>query len=176
MLANLIEKGLLIVERKFDTVSDKWINYYSLNKLFEKIADLWSLERASAENIKTKKPINKEILSQLYQTFEKEFGRLLSPMEISQIAEWYQADGYSPELIFEALKRAVLRNILNFKYIDSILRDWSRNNIKTVKQALIYEEKFQKDKFGEKNTKHKSFEKNNVTEKEKDKYKNFYLS
>lgn len=176
VIASLIEKGILVVDRKFDIVSGDWINYYSLHGLFLKLADLWVLEtKDEKKHSQKQKPIEKEILGQLYKSFEREFGRLLSPMEISQIAEWYKGDKHSPELIYEALKRAVLRNVLNFKYVDSILRDWARNNIKTVKQAEMHDEKFQGDKSPGRTSKGKVTGKK-IIEKEKDKYKNLYLS
>jgi DNA replication protein len=177
-IASLIEKRLLNVERKFNNSSGEWINFFSLDLLFDKLAEIWAFEKAKQrEENSSKKNINtsSEILGQLYQAFEKEFGRLLSPMESSQLIEWCEGDGYSPDLIFEALKRAVLRGILNFKYIDSILRDWARNQITTVKQAIAYEERFQKTKFAEPANKTKQ-ESGVKAKAQKDKYKDFYLS
>lgn len=175
LLASLIEKGILVVENKYDLVTGDLVNYYSFHGLFDKLADLWALEKKDEKKpVPNQESSDREALSLLYKTFEREFGRLLSPMEISQITEWYKGDKYSPELICEALKRAVLRNVLNFKYIDSILRDWARKNIKTVKQAEIHDEKFQSIKSPGKAPKGKV--PSTITEKEKDKYKNLYLS
>jgi DNA replication protein len=176
IIASLIEKGLLSIESKFDETSGEWLDSYSMYGLFEKIAELWVFKKTNEEvNEHKEETIIKEVLSQLYKTFEKEFGRLLSPMEVSQIAEWYEGDKYSPELIYEALKRAVLRNVLNFKYIDSILRDWSRNNIKNVKQVEMYDKKFQIKNTSLKTSKTKDKGKSTI-DREKDKYKNLYLS
>lgn len=176
MIAGLIEKGLLLVERKFDVVSADWVNYYSMHGLFVKLADFWILENIdNKRNAQDNCSVEKETLAQIYKTFEREFGRLLSPMEISQIAEWYKGNKYSPELIYEALKRAVLRNVLNFKYIDSILRDWDKNNIRSVKQVEAYDKMFQSSNPSGKTNKSKLAGKNSV-DKEKDKYKNLYLS
>jgi DNA replication protein len=176
MIAGLIEKGILMVERRFDVVSGDWVNYYSTQSLFEKLADFWILEKTDEKkNAQYKSSLEKETLAQIYKTFEREFGRLLSPMEISQIAEWYKGNKYSPELIYEALKRAVLRNVLNFKYIDSILKDWDKNNIRSVKQVEAHDKMFQKSNPSGKTTKSKIPVKN-LNDKEKDKYKNLYLS
>lgn len=172
-IASLIEKKMLNVERVFDSRSGEWANIFTFDKLFDKLAELWAFEKArQVENINAG-TVDKT-LGQLYQAFEKEFGRLLTPMESSQIAEWYRGDNFSPELILEALKRAVLRGIFNFKYIDSILRDWSRNKISTAKQANEYERNFQKHRFSD--NQKQNFESDLKKPPKKDKYKDLYLS
>lgn len=171
-IASLIEKGLLTVERKYNYESGEWDNVFSLNLLFDKLAEIWAFERAkSTEHLQLDKKTTNANLAQLYNAFEKEFGRLLSPMETSQLLEWHEGEAFSVELILEALKRAVLRGILNFKYIDSILQDWSRNKIKTVKQAVQYEEHF-KQKPNENNKNHQD----SKIKQKKEKYKDIYLS
>lgn len=151
-LAGLMEKKLLAVVPRYNDKKSDWENSYSLEPLFEKLAEVWACEKAKQfqsrqefpEKVQSFQPGNHgtEELRNLYKTFEKEFGRLLSPMEGAKLDEWYRVEGFSRELIAEALKRAVLRGILNFKYIDSILRDWNKNNVRTVKEAMLYEERF----------------------------------
>lgn len=72
----------------------------------------------------------------LYSVFEQEFGRLLSPFEGEQITEWEEQYGF--ELPKQALVEAVISNKKNFRYIDSILLDWSKNDIRTVEEAKVY--------------------------------------
>jgi len=64
---------------------------------------------------------------------EREFGRPLSPIELSQLSEWQQT--YSPELIAEALARASLQNKRSIAYIGGILKNWGRKNLTTPETA-----------------------------------------
>ena len=54
-------------------------------------------------------------IKQLYQGFEKEFGRPLSPIELEMIGQWLNTDHYSPELIRLALREAVLNQAYSLK-------------------------------------------------------------
>ena len=65
----------------------------------------------------------------IYSMFEKEFGRTLSPTEYETINKWIQ-NGIEEELIKEALKEAILSNVRNMRYIDSILLSWSKKGYK----------------------------------------------
>lgn len=151
-LAALMEKKFLSVAPRFNEKKGCWESAFCLEGLFEKLSELWACEKARHYNAQQmapgaqwnapSDPESGVILSNLYKMFEKEFGRLLSPIEAAKIDEWYRAEGISAEIIGEALKRSVLRGVLNFKYIDSILRDWGKNGIKTVKEAVLYEEHF----------------------------------
>jgi len=107
-------------------------------------------------------------LKKIYTTFEKEFGRLLSPIESAKIVHWCDNDGFSSELIVEALERAVLQGALSFKYIDSILNTWARNNIKSVEDILKYEQNYKRPRK-QKDTLQKP-------SKEKDKFSELYLT
>lgn len=122
--------------------------------LFDKVLEVWGCEQAQKHqqqqgNSQEAKTIGaSKAVSNLYRCFEKEFGRPLSPIESTQIMEWYYGDRHSFELILEALKRAVLRGVVNFKYIDSILKGWSKNNLKTVKAVIAHEDSFAENKKG----------------------------
>jgi len=65
----------------------------------------------------------------IYSKFEEEFGRLLSPIEYELINGWIEK-GYKEEIIIEALKEAVFNGVNNFRYIDRILFEWDKKNIK----------------------------------------------
>lgn len=66
----------------------------------------------------------------IFNIFENELARPLSPMEIDTILGW-QID-HSDDLICEALNRAVLNDKRNFAYVRGILNDWLSNNVKTL--------------------------------------------
>ena len=65
----------------------------------------------------------------LYDNFEKEFGRTLSPMEYDIINSWLDS-GMSKEIIISALKEAVFNGVNNLRYIDKILFEWGKKGIK----------------------------------------------
>lgn len=152
-LASLIEKGIISINHSYSESSDDIVSIYSYEPLFEKILELWACEKIEAcqkmkKNLREQKQKTdskcagekRAVFALVCQAFEKEFGRLLSPMEIEQINLWL--DETKPELILEALKRAVMLSKHNFKYIDSILLEWHKNNLKTSEEVLAYEANF----------------------------------
>ncbi len=72
---------------------------------------------------------NKE--TTIYDEFEKEFGRTLSPMEYEIIGAYIDS-GFSEELIKAALKEAVYNGVTNLRYIDKILYEWNKKGIKNT--------------------------------------------
>ena len=88
--------------------------------------------------------VSRGFIKQLYQGFEKEFGRPLSPIELEMIGQWLNTDHYSPELIRLALREAVLNQAYSLKYIDRILLAWERKNI-TTKEQVAADQKKRKD-------------------------------
>lgn len=65
----------------------------------------------------------------LYDTFEREFGRTLSPMEYEIINSWLE-QGISNSLILSALKEAIFNGVNNLRYVDKILYEWNKKGIK----------------------------------------------
>ncbi|HBT19998.1 MAG TPA: hypothetical protein DEA47_01305 [Peptococcaceae bacterium] len=159
LIDSLAQKGIIDVDMGVDAQTGKKIMQLSLEGLYDKLLEIWGCNKAveyekkkSVGHIDMEKEdsyldLNKsyegsKAAARLYRCFEKEFGRPLSPIESSQILEWLYGEGYSEELILEALKRAVLRGIINFKYIDSILKGWAKNNLRTSREVSAYEENF----------------------------------
>lgn len=127
-LESLISKEMLKVTEFYDMEKGLIIKGYDFEPLFEKLSELWACAKVR-ENDKIKNVIEMKSGSavNLYKRFEKEFGRPLSPMEVEQIDIWSQK--IQPNMVLEALRRAVLMGKHNFKYIDSILLEWEKNNI-----------------------------------------------
>lgn len=71
------------------------------------------------------------VVSNIFEIIEKEFGRTLSPMEYEIIKAWLD-NGFSDELIKEAIKEATFNGVSNLRYIDKILYEWGKNGIKTA--------------------------------------------
>ena len=88
---------------------------------------------------------NKTDNNDIYSLFERELGRTLSSFEYELINKWLE-NGVREETIKEALKEAILNNVRNFKYIDKIIYDWSKNGVKKrVKDEKSLEEMFEYD-------------------------------
>lgn len=87
--------------------------------------------------------------SNIFEIIEKEFGRTLTPIEYEISKAWLD-NGMSEDLIKEAIKEAVFNGVTNLRYIDKILYEWGKNNIKTVKDVENNRKKYKKEKEEEK--------------------------
>lgn len=96
--------------------------YLSLDQFHEKIALLL------IENINNNE--SHEISPSIFDKIEKEFGRVLSPIEYEIIKAWGE-NNISEGLIEEALKEAVFNGVNNLRYIDKILYEWQKKGLKT---------------------------------------------
>ena len=135
-LNDLSEKGLIDIKVE-NNKSGKKQEYIYLDfvylKLFNQI-----LDDANDEGYNSEK--GKDIFS----LFEQELGRTISSMEIEIIKEWLQ-DGYSEELIKEALKESIYNDVRNLKYVDRILYNWKSKGIKTKEDVLKNKKAFRKN-------------------------------
>ena len=75
-----------------------------------------------------------DIESSVFSFIEKEFGRTLSPVEVEIIKSWLE-NGYTEELVREAVKEAVFNGVSNLRYIDKILYEWQKKGIKNKKDV-----------------------------------------
>lgn len=66
----------------------------------------------------------------LFEIFEREFARQLSPMEYEIINEWLTS-GTNKELIIEALREAIYNGAKSLKYISKILQSWKEKGYKS---------------------------------------------
>jgi len=129
---NLIEKNLLsIISEKSNR---KTLEYISLELLYEKLINI-------VKDI-PEREIN--VSSSVFEVFEKELGKTLSPMQYEQIKEWI-GRGVSEELIIEALKEAVINDTNSFRYIDTVINSWMNKGYKTkndvIKDKQLYRNK-----------------------------------
>lgn len=99
------------------------------------IIDITNTYRAMVSDINVN--IKKQTVTNIYTTFEKEFGRPLSPVEYEIIKAWITS-GISEELIKGALKEAVFNNVRNLRYIDKILSEWEKKGFKSVDEVDSY--------------------------------------
>ena len=76
----------------------------------------------------------------IFDTIQKEFGRTLSTMEIEIIKAWLE-NNITVDLIKEALKESVYNGVANLRYIDKILYEWGKANIKDVSDVEAHRKK-----------------------------------
>lgn len=98
------------------------------NKHCEEIS-LVPIYRTMFENLEQKEQKKKK--ETIFDMFQKELGRNISPMEYEIINAWLEHN-YSEELIVGALKEAVYNGVKNLRYIDKILFEWNKKGFKTM--------------------------------------------
>ena len=67
----------------------------------------------------------KSVSQDVFQIFETEFGRVLSQMETTTIADWLSE--YGEETVLDALREASIQKKVDIRYINRILGNWSKN-------------------------------------------------
>ena len=138
LIQKLIEKDLIVIDQVTDN-SGMIGNKYNLNQLYDKLDQLLENKTLSANKKmpvkKAETTIDNSPLNQLVRQFEIEFGRYLSPIEREEIAAWLNVDHYDPAIIKLALREAVLSQAYSLKYVDRILLNWQRHNLKTSSEV-----------------------------------------
>lgn len=86
-----------------------------------------------------------EDTNNLFDLFEKEFARPLSPMEFEIINGWKEQK-YNDELIEIALKEAIYNGVSNLRYIDKILYEWKKKGITNKEDVEKNKKEFHKNK------------------------------
>lgn len=115
IFVSLIERDYLI----FDT--GKKIKV-SLKPLKKKLYEVFKETLAKEHETKISEEKSK-VLQNIYQVFESELSRPLSPLEFSLIGEWVDR-GFSDERIIEALRLSLSRGKKTLKSVDKILLQW----------------------------------------------------
>lgn len=77
----------------------------------------------------TTKDIYINAREEIFNKIETEFGRPLSPIELETIGIWIDEDHFSYEIVICALQEAVLNQVWNLKYMNTILQNWSKQHI-----------------------------------------------
>jgi DNA replication protein len=107
--------------------------YIDLASFYEKLSIMMIGEEKKEENSS----------NGIYEKFEKEFGRTLSPMEYEIIGGWL-SDNFDEEIILEGLKEASYNHVSNLRYIDKILYEWRKKGLDTVKKVQDYRKEYNK--------------------------------
>ncbi|KRK08561.1 initiation of chromosome replication protein [Lactobacillus pasteurii DSM 23907 = CRBIP 24.76] len=138
LIQRLIEKNYLTIEQITDN-QGRIGNCYSLAGLYDRLEEYLTnnvvIKADNKQEIKPADNIDNSPINLLLRKFEIEFGRYLSPIEREEIAAWIEADHYSPDIIELALRESVLSQVYSLKYVDRILLNWQRHNLKTAEDV-----------------------------------------
>ena len=130
MVSNLEEIGMLKIElKKINGVNTE---VCILDSLYEKLG-LLIMKKDENNDVKT-----------IYDIFETELGRTLSPIEYELVSDWL--NDTSEEILKLALKEATYNGVSNFRYIDRIIHEWKKKGIKTKEDVIKNNEEFRKKK------------------------------
>ena len=117
IIDDLTTNDIISIElKKVNDVREEFIN---LDNLYTKLAYIIVNEEETIEDAKS---------SNIYDIFEQEFGRTLSPIEYELINGWIDAD-FKEDIIILALKEAVFNGVSNLRYIDKILYEWKKKGL-----------------------------------------------
>lgn len=130
ILHDLIQKKLIELETQNSNDS------FNLDLTYLKLLKQIDVQ----DNEKKDEKIDRKINSQnqrkeVFKLIESEFGRALSQIEIETINQWIDIDQYQPDLIKLSLRESVLNQVYNLKYMDRILLNWYKKNIKSAQQV-----------------------------------------
>ena len=133
VITSLTEKGILKIDIINKKVREEVIN---LEELYKKLGFIVVNDEI------------KENSNNIFDIFEKEFGRTLSPIDYEIITDWQK--NYNDEIILLALKEAVFNGVNNLRYIDKILIDWNKKGIKNEQDIINDRKNFQSKKQNKK--------------------------
>jgi len=138
IIDSLCTNDVISIElKKVNEVREEFIN---LDQLYTKLAYFIVNEEEVVENAKS---------SNIYDIFEQEFGRTLSPIEYELINGWLEAD-FKEDIIIMALKEAVFNGVSNLRYIDKILYEWKKKGLNSKEAVENDRIKFQQKKVEKK--------------------------
>ena len=126
-MSRLTARGLLVY--KTIELAGEVEAIFDATPALEKLDDLLEKGNKTA----SEPPVN--VLKDLHDTFSQELGRLLSPFEIEDLTKMVEEDKIAPDLIKAALREAVFNGKTSWRYIQAILRNWSKEGITTVSQV-----------------------------------------
>ena len=131
IFVNLMERGFMTFE------TGKKIKC-SLKPLHKKLYETFQVALAKEQEVASDE--NKSAyLKNIYEVFEKELKRPLSPLEFSMIGEWVN-DGFSDEVIIQALKECLSKGKKTLKSVDKLLVQWkTRDDMDKEGMSLVKE-------------------------------------
>lgn len=141
IIQSLIQHDLLELKVEKDE-EGKFTEYMNLNQFYVKLSEIMKQVNIKVEEENTEVEFNV-----LFQQIEQAFGRPLSPFEIETLNQWLDIDKHELSVIQAALDETTSQNKLSFKYIDRILLNWKKNNVKTIEDSKKISRQFNQPKM-----------------------------
>lgn len=141
VIQNLIQRELLELNVNKDE-EGRFTEYMNLDPFYEKLSQL-----LKKETMTTNVQSDKEKFKTLFQMIEQTFARPLSPYEIETLNQWIDVDQHDIDIIQAALDEVNSQNKLSFKYMDRILLNWKKNNVKTIDDSKEIRKQFNQPKM-----------------------------
>lgn len=141
IIQRLIQYDLLELNVNKDE-EGKFTEYMNLDKFYTRLSELMD-----EIEVKEVAKDNAVAFENVFKNIEQTFGRALSPYEIETINQWLDVDQHELPVIQAALDEAASQNKLNFKYIDRILLNWKKNNVKTIEDSKKISRQFNQPKM-----------------------------
>lgn len=141
IIQSLIQHDLLELKVEKDE-EGKFTEYMNLDQFYVKLSEIMAQMNIEVETENTEVEFNV-----LFQQIEQAFGRPLSPFEIETLNQWLDIDKHEISIIQAALDEATSQNKLSFKYIDRILLNWKKNNVKTIEDSKKISRQFNQPKM-----------------------------
>ncbi|MFH4935004.1 DnaD domain-containing protein [Staphylococcus cohnii] len=141
IIQSLIQHDLLELNVNKDE-EGKFTEYMNLDQFYYKLNDIMQHVNDNIDQKQTELEFNK-----LFQQIEQAFGRPLSPYEIETLNQWLDVDKHDLSVIQAALDEAESQNKMSFKYIDRILLNWKKNNVKTIEDSKKISRQFNQPKM-----------------------------
>lgn len=111
------DKLVTLINNQFITL--KLVNkseIYSLDDTFKRLADLLDKEDQKTSNDELETEISKIVV-----LLEKEFKKMLSPLELELVHKWVYEDEFTYEKVYNAILETLKLNKKNIQYVDIML-------------------------------------------------------
>ena len=147
LIADSLNMDMLTVMKTISSLSDKkLINIKTKeSKVKEEVVDLSMLFEKITLKMMEELNSNKEDTN-IFEIITNEFGRKLTPMECEMIENW-KKNGYSDEIIIEAVREATLNGVSSLRYIDKILFEWNKKGYKNKEDLKKNKKEEKKEKI-----------------------------
>ncbi|MGW7975861.1 DnaD domain protein [Staphylococcus xylosus] len=141
VIQSLIQSDLLELKVNKDE-EGKFTEYMNLSPFYNKLSEI--MEEMEVQHDEEKSEVD---FNTLFQQIEQAFARPLSPFEMETLNQWLDVDKHDLSVIQAALDEATSQNKLSFKYMDRILLNWKKNNVKTIEDSKKISRQFNQPKM-----------------------------
>ena len=157
ILHQMIKKKLMTIQSTHDQNHNR-CDKYDFSLMEQKLDQLSHSDHDNNDNSQlnsversVRNGITVSTRSAVFKQIAQEFGRQLSPMEISTVSHWLEVDQFKPKMISLALREAVLSQIFNLRYIEKILMSWKSRGLNTPQRLQSFKNRQNKFYHNHKN-------------------------